>query len=45
MNLAAGIAPIVAPSLGVAVAAVGGWRAIYAVLALGGATLLGAAAA
>jgi DHA1 family bicyclomycin/chloramphenicol resistance-like MFS transporter len=45
VNLAGGIAPIVAPTLGVAIsAAFGGWRAIYAALAVGGAALLGFAA-
>lgn len=39
VNLAAGIAPVIAPTVGVAVAALGGWRAIYGVLATG-ATLL-----
>jgi DHA1 family bicyclomycin/chloramphenicol resistance-like MFS transporter len=40
VNMAAGIAPVIAPTLGVAVATLGGWRAIYGALALGGATLL-----
>jgi MFS transporter, DHA1 family, multidrug resistance protein len=40
VNLAAGIAPIIAPTLGVAVAAMGGWRAIYGALAAGGVVLL-----
>jgi DHA1 family bicyclomycin/chloramphenicol resistance-like MFS transporter len=40
VNLAAGIAPIIAPTLGVAVATAGGWRAIYGALAAGGAVLL-----
>jgi DHA1 family bicyclomycin/chloramphenicol resistance-like MFS transporter len=44
VNLAAGIAPIVAPTVGVWVAAFGGWRAIYGVLAAGGLVLLAAAA-
>jgi MFS transporter, DHA1 family, multidrug resistance protein len=44
VNLAAGIAPIVAPTVGVWVAAFGGWRAIYGVLAGGGLALLGAVA-
>ena len=39
INLAAGIAPIIAPTLGVAVAAFGGWRAIYGALAGGGIVL------
>ncbi|MGZ8377026.1 MAG: multidrug effflux MFS transporter [Gemmatirosa sp.] len=40
VNLAAGVAPIVAPTLGVWVAAAGGWRAIYGALAAGGVVLL-----
>ena len=44
VNLAAGIAPIVAPTLGVGIAAFGGWRAIYGALAAGGAVLLTIAA-
>lgn len=40
VNLAGGIAPIIAPTLGVAVATLGGWRAIYAALAIGGSVLL-----
>src|SRR6478752_7148823 len=40
VNLAAGVAPIIAPTLGVAVATLGGWRAIYGFLAVGGAVLL-----
>jgi DHA1 family bicyclomycin/chloramphenicol resistance-like MFS transporter len=40
VNLAAGVAPVIAPTVGVAVAALGGWRAIYAVLAIGGIVLL-----
>ena len=40
VNLAAGIAPVIAPTLGVAVATLGGWRAIYGALAAGGAVLL-----
>ena len=43
VNLAAGIAPIIAPTLGVAVATLGGWRAIYGFLAAGGAVLLSVA--
>ena len=39
VNLAAGIAPIIAPTLGVAVATLGGWRAIYGALAGGGIVL------
>jgi MFS transporter, DHA1 family, multidrug resistance protein len=44
VNLAAGIAPIIAPTLGVAVATLGGWRAIYSALAIGGIVLLTIAA-
>ena len=44
VNLAAGIAPIIAPTLGVAVATMGGWRAIYGALAAGGAVLVTIAA-
>ena len=44
VNLAAGVAPIIAPTLGVWVAAAGGWRAINGALAAGGAVLLAAAA-
>ena len=44
VNLAAGIAPIIAPTLGVAVATTGGWRAIYGALAAGGTVLLTIAA-
>jgi DHA1 family bicyclomycin/chloramphenicol resistance-like MFS transporter len=40
VNLAAGLAPIVAPTLGVWIASVGGWRAIYGALATGGVVLL-----
>ncbi len=36
INLAGGVAPIIAPTLGVFVAHAGGWRAIYASLAAGG---------
>ena len=39
VNLAAGIAPIIAPTLGVAIATLGGWRAIYAALAIGATVL------
>ena len=39
VNLAAGVAPIIAPTLGVAIAAAGGWRAIYGALAAGGIVL------
>lgn len=44
VNLAAGVAPVVAPTLGVVVAAFGGWRGIYAFLAAGGFVLLAIAA-
>ena len=44
VNLAAGIAPIIAPTLGVAIATLGGWRAIYGALAGGGLVLLAIAA-
>jgi DHA1 family bicyclomycin/chloramphenicol resistance-like MFS transporter len=44
VNLAAGIAPIIAPTLGVAVATLGGWRAIYTALAVGGVVLTAIAA-
>ena len=40
VNLAGGVAPIIAPTLGIAIAAFGGWRAIYAALAIGATTLL-----
>jgi len=33
VNMAAGVAPVIAPTLGVGVATLGGWRAIYAALA------------
>ncbi|MEP6733799.1 MAG: multidrug effflux MFS transporter [bacterium] len=39
VNLAAGLAPIIAPTLGVWIATVGGWRAIYGALAAGGIVL------
>lgn len=39
VNLAAGVAPIIAPTLGVWIAALGGWRAIYGALAGGGIVL------
>jgi len=39
VNMAAGVAPVIAPTLGVFVAALGGWRAIYAALAIGAAAL------
>jgi len=44
VNLAAGVAPIVAPTAGVWVAAFGGWRAIYGVLAAAGVAFFCAAA-
>jgi DHA1 family bicyclomycin/chloramphenicol resistance-like MFS transporter len=44
VNLAAGLAPLIAPTLGILVAAVGGWRLIYGVLAAGGIALLGTVA-
>jgi len=40
VNMAGGIAPIIAPTLGVSIAALGGWRAIYGALAAGGLVLL-----
>jgi DHA1 family bicyclomycin/chloramphenicol resistance-like MFS transporter len=40
VNLAAGVAPIVAPTLGVWIATLGGWRGIYGALAGGGLVLL-----
>lgn len=40
VNLAGGIAPVIAPTIGVAIAALGGWRAIYGALAAGGIGLL-----
>jgi len=43
VNLAAGLAPVLAPTLGVLVAGLGGWRAIYGALAAGGCVLLAAA--
>lgn len=39
VNMAGGIAPIIAPTLGIFVAGFGGWRAIYGVLAAGGIVL------
>ena len=44
VNLAGGLAPIIAPTLGVWVASFGGWRAIYGALAIGGVMLLALAA-
>ncbi|HEY0778032.1 MAG TPA: multidrug effflux MFS transporter [Gemmatirosa sp.] len=44
VNIAAGVAPIIAPTLGVTIAAYGGWRAIYAVLAVGALVLVAIAA-
>ena len=43
VNMAGGIAPIIAPTLGIFVAGFGGWRAIYGVLAAGGIVLFIAA--
>jgi DHA1 family bicyclomycin/chloramphenicol resistance-like MFS transporter len=40
VNMAGGIAPIIAPTLGVSIAALGGWRTIYGALAAGGLVLL-----
>jgi DHA1 family bicyclomycin/chloramphenicol resistance-like MFS transporter len=40
VNLAGGLAPIMAPTLGVFIASLGGWRAIYGALAGGGVVLL-----
>jgi DHA1 family bicyclomycin/chloramphenicol resistance-like MFS transporter len=39
VNLAAGVAPVIAPTVGVAIATLGGWRAIYGALAAGGTVL------
>ena len=39
VNLAAGLAPVIAPTVGVWIAALGGWRAIYGALAAGGTVL------
>ena len=39
VNMAAGVAPVIAPTLGVAIASLGGWRAIYAALAIGAGVL------
>jgi len=39
VNLAGGVAPIIAPTLGIAIATFGGWREIYAALAIGGTVL------
>jgi len=44
VNLAAGLAPVIAPTLGILTAAVGGWRLVYGVLAAGGIALLSAVA-
>jgi DHA1 family bicyclomycin/chloramphenicol resistance-like MFS transporter len=44
VNLAGGVAPVIAPTLGVAIATLGGWRAIYGALALGGVVLFTIAA-
>lgn len=40
VNLAAGVAPVIAPTIGVGIATLGGWRAIYGVLGVGGMVLL-----
>jgi MFS transporter, DHA1 family, multidrug resistance protein len=40
VNLAAGVAPVIAPTVGVAIALLGGWRAIYGALAAGGVALV-----
>lgn len=40
VNLAAGVAPVIAPTIGVAIATLGGWRAIYGALAAGGIVLV-----
>jgi DHA1 family bicyclomycin/chloramphenicol resistance-like MFS transporter len=39
VNLAGGVAPIIAPTIGIAIARFGGWRAIYGALAIGGTVL------
>jgi DHA1 family bicyclomycin/chloramphenicol resistance-like MFS transporter len=39
VNMAGGIAPIIAPTLGVAIASFGGWRTIYGALAAGATVL------
>jgi DHA1 family bicyclomycin/chloramphenicol resistance-like MFS transporter len=39
VNMAGGIAPIIAPTLGVAIASIGGWRTIYGALAAGATVL------
>lgn len=44
VNLAAGVAPVIAPTVGVAIASFGGWRGIYGALGLGGTILFGAVA-
>ena len=45
VNLAAGVAPVIAPTVGVGIAALfGSWRAIYGVLAVGGTVLATTAA-
>ena len=43
VNMAGGVAPIIAPTLGMMIAGFGGWRAIYGVLAAGGIVLFIAA--
>jgi len=40
VNMAAGVAPVIAPTVGVAIATMGGWRAIYGALAGGGIVLV-----
>ena len=40
VNMAAGVAPVIAPTVGVIIATMGGWRAIYAALAIGGTVLV-----
>ena len=39
VNMASGVAPVIAPTLGVVIGALGGWRAIYYALAIGAAVL------
>ncbi len=43
VNMAAGVAPVIAPTLGVFIASLGGWRAIYAALAIGAGVVVVAA--
>jgi DHA1 family bicyclomycin/chloramphenicol resistance-like MFS transporter len=40
VNLAGGVAPIIAPTIGIVIASLGGWRAIYGALAIGATLLL-----